>query len=249
MTQSRSPLVPLDELKPEDGARTFEGLYFGVISNGRYGHEAAAIADRLYRRVLADTKLTQSLRIYSLYPLYLYRAKQEYLLKSGMPEWSEGVFNNGRILIYEHSRIVEVLAHEIAHLIFWEFFGQSRPDLLWLNEGLAMYEEFKEKRMLEQAVITSAREVMRQEFIDIKTLTQTRTALHHQTKEAQIFYIESWLLVQFLLERGGNVGFYEMLKALKANKNLEVALVTGFPAKWASLQELEYSFKNEYRIR
>ena len=68
-------------------------------------------------------------------------------------------------------------------------------------------EEFKEKKVLDQAILVRARESVRQSFLNLADLTQTRTALHHQTKEVQIFYIESWLLVWFLIEKGGKVSW------------------------------------------
>lgn len=235
-------------LNPDSPSTSQDGLYFRILSNASQTEAVRSTADGIYQDILADIKLTDSIRPYSLYPLYLYATKNEYLAKSHMPEWSGGVFNAGRIMIYLHPQAPKVLAHEISHLIFWEFFGQSRQNLLWLNEGLAMHEEYRARSEQLPAALQEAQVTLKAYYMPLKILLDTATALEHKEKEAQIFYVESWLLVRFLIERGGRVGFYELLKNLKAGKPFPQALALAFPFQWPDMAALESSFQTEYAI-
>lgn len=243
-------LARLEELNPDGFGRKVGGFYFELITNVEYADPVVQMADEIYRGVMADTKLSDSERVFSLYPLYFYADRQEYLKKSQMPEWSDAVFRQGMILTYKHDdplRTKEVLAHEITHLIFWEFFGVPRMDLLWLNEGLAMHEDSKFNKDKSPAHLSLLAQKLKTNYIPLAKLTSVRSAREHKPDEAKTFYIESWLLVKYLLEVGGNVGFYEMLKALKNGRDLNQALAAGFPGKWSNLAQLEDSFKNEKR--
>ncbi|MBI4062825.1 MAG: hypothetical protein HY401_00810 [Elusimicrobia bacterium] len=250
ISKTSSRVIPKNtNLTPAPPAREIDGLYFKIISNAQTAAEVSKIADMIYRGILADIKLTESFRPYSLMPLYLYQTREEYLQKSGMPEWSGAVFMGNAIVCYEYRGLPQTLAHEISHLIFQEFFAGYRTDLLWLNEGLAMHEEYRARgdAVIREAISASF-PILKSSFWPLKDLTQIESALDHREKEARIFYIESWLLVRFLLEKGGRVGFYEMLKALKMKRPLNAAIALGFPGKWNNLQELETSFKTEYSI-
>lgn len=241
----------LEELNPDGFARKTAGFYFELITNVEYADPVLQAADEIYRGVLADTKLSDSARVFSLYPLYFYATRQEYLKKSQMPEWSDAVFRQGMILTYKHDdplRTKEVLAHEITHLIFWEFFGVPRMDLLWLNEGLAMHEDSKFNKNNSQAHLGLLAQKLKLNYIPLVKLTAVKSAREHKPDEAKAFYIESWLLVKFLLEKGGNVGFFEMLKALKEGRSLVQSIALGFPGKWDNLEALETAFKNELQL-
>ncbi|MBI4369813.1 MAG: hypothetical protein HY547_06255 [Elusimicrobia bacterium] len=243
MTDNRTEMHLVERYRPDGAVSETDTLYFKVISNSPHAQRAGAVADQIYQGILADIKLTESMRPYSLYPFYLYLTRNEYFQKSGMPEWSAGVFNKSGILIYEHRGATETLAHEISHLIFWEFFGNSRPDLLWLNEGIAMREEALARPDKGQDAYSLALPALKGAYLPLAELTATPTALNHKDKDAQIFYIESWLLTGFLIEQGGRVGFYEFLRNLKDRLPLDAAIGQSFPGKWSNLNELENSFK------
>jgi len=236
---------------PDGSVRKITGLYFEVITNAKTPEMIGSLADELYRGVLSDTKLSNTTRTYSLYPLYFYVTREEYLQKTGMPQWSDGVFRQGVIASWENPnylRAKEVLAHEITHLIFWEFFGESRMDLLWLNEGLAMYEDSKVQGPMPPGLFAFHQQELKTGYIAFSKLMQTHSAFDHKPDEVETFYIESWFLVKYLLEQGGGVGFYEMLRAFKEHKSLEEAVALAYPSKWRNLSELEGAFKKECQI-
>lgn len=248
VTQNKTAIPEPEALKPTGAALASEGLYFRVLSNSAQAANAGELADRIYQEILSDVKLTESVRPYSLYPLYLYSTREEYLRKTGMPEWSGGVFDRGSIFLYNHEEAVRVLAHEISHLIFWEFFNGPRSDLLWINEGLAMHEEYKTSAQLESQMLTQAGPALASSYLPLAELISMRTALNHKEKEAQTFYLESWLLVRYLLTQGGSVGFYELLRNLKDGQPFNRALAYAFPAKWPTVDALEAAFRSEHRL-
>mgnify|MGYP001578231637 FL=1 len=236
------------ELAPQGRWRKHEGLYFRVISDASQAEAVGRAAGNIYHAIVTNIKLPRMAKPMSLYPLYFYSTRQEYLEKSRMPEWSAGVFREGRIMLYSHREAPEVLAHEIAHLIYWEFFGPGNTGNLWLNEGLAMYEERKLGGEPFEQSVRDAQGIVKNGYLPLIQLVNTNTALNHQQKDAGIFYAQSWLLVYYLLEHGGNVGFYEMMKALREGYPVDKALAIGFPAKWRDLDKLEESFKIKFNL-
>ncbi|MBI4668687.1 MAG: hypothetical protein HY747_05810 [Elusimicrobia bacterium] len=236
------------QYRPDGPVREIDGLYFKVISNSESAERISQIADQIYQGILRDVKLTESSRPYSLTPLFLYGTAREYLETTKMPQWSGAVFMNNAIFAFTAPNLPETLAHEISHLIFQEFFAGSHDDLLWLNEGLAMYEESRAKADKGEENYKSAIPLLKGNYLKLIELTSTKTAMNHKEREAGIFYIESWLLVKFLIEQGGRVGFYEFLKSLRAGANLDAAVAAGYPGKWGGLAELETSFKAEYAV-
>ena len=84
--------------------------------------------------------------------IYIYPDRESYAKVSNMPGWSEGMadYTHRQIICYErHEGFIDgLLPHEMTHLIFRDFVGFKGEVPLWLDEGVAQWEEpFKRERV------------------------------------------------------------------------------------------------------
>lgn len=172
--------------------------------------------------------------------IYLYKDRDSYLQYTGSPQWSGGCayYDKREIHSFQDSPqfLDSILPHELTHLIFREFMGPGRQIPLWLDEGVACYQE-KTKRMK----ATPAMKVLVEEgkHIPIETLAFMRLTKDIDSETAGIFYLEATSLVEFLIERFGRRRFGIFCRQLRDEKNLEEALTFAYPTAIRSLQDLE----------
>ncbi len=194
--------------------------------------------------------------------IYIYPDHACFLNESGQPEWSAGMANYAKkeILTFSGCQnfLISVLPHEIAHLIFRDFVGFKSVIPLWLDEGVAQWEEeFRRneikmitKSYLEDDTLLSLEDMME---LDIRTVQDT-DKLHLRTTNVaghanffiidgktlvRLYYLQSASLVGFLIEEYGATNFTNFCRKLRDGKNLEAALHSVYPTCLSSISELE----------
>jgi hypothetical protein len=193
--------------------------------------------------------------------IYLYPNHTSYLEATGQPEWSEGTadYKKKEIHSYSGSRdfLNSVLPHEIAHLIFRDFIGFKVKIPLWLDEGVAQWEEqIKKERIcivirdfIKKGVFLSFEDLME---LDVRLLKDP-DKIHIRTNLlsgrinfvvldakslVDLYYLESASLVGFLIDRYGTESFTEFCRRLRDGEDLEVALRVAYTPHLPSLDEL-----------
>lgn len=166
------------------------------------------------------------------------------------------------IFLYEQVLSIPLLAHEIAHLIFNEFISLSSLEeadfFRWLNEGLATYEEFSWREPSEREEFLQAIQPFLKQFaMPFETMTSFTPFQTTLRAMGSYFYkgerivftnIDLWYwqvrsMVEFLIEKQGQYGFFQFLNSLKQKKDLAAALADAYGANWRTLKDLE----NEWR--
>jgi hypothetical protein len=204
--------------------------------------------------------------------IYLYPDHREFLKATGQPQWSQGMadYRNKTIISYAWSQgfIESLLPHEMAHLIFRDFVGFKGEIPLWLDEGVAQWEEEIKRRqvkaitrqLLEKDSLLSLEDMMK---LDIRNVTQTdrvyvRSTVTKNGEEGVLFltgdnlintyYIQAVSLVGFLIEKYGSYAFAAFCRELRDGKSLEGALKFAYPDHIRSLAEFEEKWR-EYLER
>ncbi|OIO08166.1 MAG: hypothetical protein AUJ52_08775 [Elusimicrobia bacterium CG1_02_63_36] len=232
----RSSMREFEDLDP--GAKELVSLHFSVRAYGSGNADAvSALCENLYSRLMNDTGL------YSFLPREPYRVivygdREEYLRKTGMPQWSGGLSAGNAIYAYESRNLPGVLAHEMTHLIFREYLDRDDLSLRWVNEGLAVYEEREALAAQGYAADLSRDPVL--SFQEMLLLAP----MDERERNVSAWYRQVGSVVRFLIERGGRVGFGQFMRALKDGQRAGDALRTGFPAQWRDLDALETSWRD-----
>jgi hypothetical protein len=170
--------------------------------------------------------------------IYIYPSQEEYIKKTGQPEWSSGVaeYDSKTIKSYPLASgfIDTLLPHELTHIIFREYIGKNNTIPTWFHEGLATYQELARrwgsKKMVQDAIKENR-------FITISQLFNTSLFRGADRETVGLFYAESSNLVAFLIERFGKEKFKSLCEDLKNGSSFEDAFLDNYPYK--SFKEFE----------
>ncbi|MFH1724352.1 MAG: hypothetical protein ABII00_07000 [Elusimicrobiota bacterium] len=224
------------ELDP--GAKRLSGLHFEVHAYGSdRAQKISDAAEKFYGRTMNDTGLYSFLPR-GLYPVVVYATRDEFLMKTGLPEWSGGVAVGNTIYTYDGPYLSGVLAHEMTHLIFHEYMGRSDPAHRWVNEGLAVYEE--QEAMRERGFASAARPGSPVSFQEMILLAP----MGEGERSVNAWYQQVGSVVRFMIERGGRLGFSQFIKGLHEGRTADQAVRTAFPGVWNSFEALETSWRD-----
>jgi hypothetical protein len=230
-----SPFQPLDA-----GASEQVSLHFKVTA---YGFDNAAQissqAEGFYATIMTDTNLF-SFMPSGLYEIVVYANHDEYVRKTGQPAWSGGVTYGNAICSYNGPQLLQTVAHEMTHLIFNEFMGRPRRDLLWLNEGLAVYEQGKAASgtRVPADLFFRIHQQMRSQPMSMDDILGfvPLSEKADDNMKVSLWYAQSESMVQFMVERGGRIGFSQLLPALRDGQSFDQAIGSAFVgASWGGL--------------
>ena len=211
------------EKKYESGLSTYQEEHFIIKYGGEEkGVEGFALREYLrnaYREVGQDFGYFFKHKVVVL----LYEA-EKYRELTGVPHWSSGLYD-GKIRLpayqkgFTQKEIQKIMRHELTHAFIAELSAGKCP--AWLNEGLAVYEEGKidppDMRIFKAAVKTNTLFPLVSLF-DRKQISEMKDPL-----EVALFYVESYHLVNYLIERYGMFQIKKMLQSFsEGSDSLEV---------------------------
>ena len=228
----------------DPGANETQSLHFVVKA---YGSDPARTvsdqAEAAYGRIMTDTGL-YSFRPRELYRIVVYGSQDEYRKKTGQPDWSGGLAVGNALYLYLSPRLPPVLSHEMTHLIWYEYMrGRLPQEHRWINEGLAVYEEFKAAAPLGTGgMFQQLLPMLKAQPISMDQM-QRLVPASERAYDVSLWYAQSESMVRFMIERGGRIGFGQFLAALRDGQTLDGAVAAGFPGQWRTLAELEADWR------
>ena len=199
--------------------------------------------------------------------IYIYADHDSFIKATNQPNWSYGMadYRTKEIVSFTWSKdfLESLLPHEMAHLIFRDFVGFKGEVPLWLDEGVAQWEEEAKrpdmKRMIrglyEEDTMLSLRDMMKLKLMEIRDQAKTYI-LSTLTKKGEraslilgtdnlvtIYYLQAVSLVGFLIEKYGSDSFAAFCRQLRDGKSLEEALIFAYPTHIQSLSDLELKWR------
>ncbi|MDE2490813.1 MAG: hypothetical protein KGM24_08185 [Elusimicrobia bacterium] len=226
----------------DPGAASQQSLHFQISAYGPdFASQVAAMAEQDYSRIMTDTGL-YSFQPSGLYQIVVYGAQDEYQKKTGQPQWSAGVTTGNAIYVYQSAEMPGVLAHEMTHLIWYEFMNGNLSDQQrWVNEGLAVYEQSQASNR-GQEMFTLLLPTLRSAPIPLDQL-ENMAPNTENGYQASLWYAEAEGLVRFMIERGGRIGFAQFLTSIRDGKTFDQAVASGFPGSWRTLDDVYQDWK------
>jgi hypothetical protein len=205
--------------------------------------------DATFSRELMDTceeglaRLTQDIGTYPERPINIYIYASDDDLKGAMifpQEWTGGVaftaFSTIAIgiapseLDWGRGALVHELTHLVVHQATFSPYGQLP---LWLDEGLAMYNEGELDPVL-RSYLEDA--ISKDELISVRSLCSPFSAY---SEKASLSYAQSYSLVEYLLDNYGQDSMLDLLAILKEGSTYDEALIEvygfdidGLDARW-----------------
>jgi len=246
--RDRGQAVRLPGMRLDPGAKEARTLHFIVQAYGqdRVDYYARAVED-LYSQIMRDTGL-YSFVPRDPYEILVFADRREYLVKTGMPQWSGGATFGNAIAVYDYSGAQSVLAHEMLHLIFNEYIGRPDQSLTWINEGLAVRTQLRAMTGPEaQAYRHRQAEVLESRSIPFSRMTSF-VPLDGQDSLVSDWYMQVESVVSYMLDQEGAISFSKFAGELRSSADVNVALARAYPSAFPSLSVLERKWRSSLNL-
>jgi len=180
--------------------------------------------------------------------IYIYRTQEEFMQATGRPEWVYGMafYDEKSIVSYRWSEgfMNALLPHELTHLIFRDFVGFDGEIPLWMDEGVAQWQE-EERRKESKEIVEEL--IEKKSFIPLSKLMILGSGLEKDPVLALKFYAQAVTLVGFLIERYGGSKFTTFCRQLRDGKTMDQALSNVYTTSISNIEELEKKWIAYYR--
>jgi hypothetical protein len=176
--------------------------------------------------------------------IYLFDNQDEYRQANSNLDWSAGLVtvNNKSIQSYLTAPGLKdnILAHEMAHIIFREMVGFNNPAVpLWLEEGVAAFQERRSKNQPVNRYL--ADKIKTNTFMSLSQLNSFNLMQVKDKQLIELFYFESYSLLDYLITEFGKDKFVLFCQYLRDYRDLTRALRSAY--SFDSLLKLESSWK------
>ena len=233
-----------------DSWQEMRGAHFLVhfVSNEKFAAEVLNKAEAYYQQISEDLGYARASNFWSWenrVKIYIYPTRDDFLALNFRQNWSHGFadYETKEIVSYEWKEgfLESLLPHEITHLIFRDYVGFKGEIPLWLDEGVAQWQE-PAKRSGVRAVMKSFLKAGKS--FSLKDLTQKEIRTVSLESEVILFYTEAVSLVDFMVHQYGADTFILFCRQLRDGKDLDNALKFTYPTTMRNLNELEEQWRN-----
>ncbi len=177
--------------------------------------------------------------------LYIYPTREQFLSGTAQQDWSHGFANYQKkeIRSYEWKEgfLESLLPHELTHLIFRDYVGFDGEIPVWLDEGVAQWQEPQKKAIVRQVMRQCLAAEQGYTFKDLMTIDIRTVSL---ASAVELFYIESASIIEFLVSKYGADQFIFFCRQLRDGKIMDEALRFAYPAEIRDVQQMEEKWKD-----
>ncbi len=235
---AQSPLYA-QEWKEEKGDH-FIVFYADAIAQPK---EVIRKAEFYYNRIAEDLGYARYSNFWQWdkrVKIYIHPTQEAFQKATGQQAWSHGMASYLDKSIHSiqatDNFLNSVLPHEITHLIFRDFVGLRNYIPLWMDEGVAQWEE-DDKRAEALAVMPEL--VARGDGLTLETLMRVDIRRETDPRRVAIFYAQAISLIDFLITTYGPALFTDLCRELRDGKKMEAALRAAYPGSLTSIEETE----------
>jgi len=228
------------EFQTEKDFKTYRDEKFILKHDGTLSEEAFT----RIRTVLAETykTISQDFGYYFKQPaIVLLYGAEDFRKITELPHWVSGVYD-GKIRMPQSPAgllgqdIRALAAHEMTHAFVAGMSGGDAP--AWINEGLAEYQENKVK---EQDLIVFRAAVKTKTLLSLDQLmNEEKLAEETDPLFANLFYVQSFRIVSYLVDRFGMFRIKQLLMEFAKGKDSNEAIWHVFKV---SPEQLEKEWK------
>ena len=217
--------------------------YIEDNDNKGFARQTLREAEQYYRKIsssLGYGKYSKFWEEKRQIKIYLFPTKKEYLENTGQPFWSDGVANyrNRTISSFIDSKSFfdSLLPHELTHIVFRDFVGFKGKIPLWIDEGVAQWQEKGKKEYVRSKMKDL---VKRGEVLPLSDLSRIDVRQVKDERTVEIFYMEAVSVVDFLIEKYGSIRFLDLCLKLRDGADFEASLEEIYPPSAASIDKLD----------
>lgn len=176
--------------------------------------------------------------------VYIYADQQDYIDSSQQEGWSHGAAYVQQRLVRTfpaaHGFFDSVLPHELGHIVFRDFVGDNPTIPLWMDEGVAMYQE-RARRWGAHRVVKGA--LAAGSFIPLPQLSELRLTKETPRALVELFYAEAASVVYYMIADLGTQRFVRFCQQLREGTNFKEALHRVY-GRFRNLDDLNRAWLN-----
>lgn len=199
------------------------------------------VAEETYPKVAQDIGYGADEKI----KIYIYATKEAYLEvgDASLRDWAGGSsYAQHNLFLMPASKdevwLKQLIPHEVTHILFNRRVGDYSVLLpIWLQEGIAMYEEDYDYSWEENGA-TVKRALKDGKLIP---LTQMRDFSFRESDEVGLIYAESYTVIKYMVETYGVESFNALIERLSEGKDFDEALRDVYGL---GLEELDIQWQN-----
>lgn len=232
-----------------DEVKELKGDHFIIyyLEDERFAQEVLRKSERYYHQISSDLGYARYSNFWqweNRVKIFIYRSQEEFLKATGRKGWSHGMadYEAKEIRSYAQKEgfLETLLPHEITHLVFRDYVGFEGEVPLWLDEGVAQWEE-PGTRGIVRPLMKSWLGVSKGFSIEELTTVDIRQVDFEGA--VQLYYVQAASVVDFLVTRYGADDFIVFCRQLRDGKSLNEALRFTYPTRMRNLNELEAQWK------
>ena len=215
-----------------------------------FAREVSLRAEKYYRQIASDLGYSRYDNFWqweSRAKIYIYRDQQEFRQVTGALAWVHGTafYDKRTIVSYKWGTdfLDVLLPHELAHLIFRDFVGFKGEVPLWLDEGVAQWEETRRR---EEIFDAGRNLILSKQYIPLIKLTKLDQRSAAGPVITSKLYVQAATLVGFMIEKYGPTKFITFCRQLRDGHNIDESLSFAFTGSIRNLEELEKKWVQYY---
>jgi len=215
-----------------------------------FAHDVLKASERYYKRIAKDLGYQRHQKFWlwdQRVKIYIYSNQSEFMKETDNPPWIHGMayYKEKKIVSYNASGLFinSILPHEIAHLIFRDYVGFKSDIPLWIDEGVAMWEE-EDKREASLAKVRLA--IQNNNYIRLSKMINMYSIEGSDPRTVGMFYAQSASLVGFMIKEHGSKRFVQFCREMRDGDSVEEALCSAYARSMPTLKHLEDKWKAYY---
>lgn len=229
--------------------QVLKGKHFLVyyMNDSSFAGKVAGKAEEYYNSITEDLGFARYDNFWlweNRVKIFIYSSKNEFARATGAPAWAIGKAEYGKkeISTFPGDEVFmeSVLPHEMTHLIFRDFVGFKGDIPLWLNEGVAQWEEPAKRA---NSGRYAARLAASNQYIPFNNLMVMDVKQIVASGNAVNFYRQAMSMVGFLIKTHGSGKFRTFCGEIRDGRSMDDSLRFAYPESLRNINEMEKAWK------
>lgn len=235
----------------EENWKELRGDHFIIyyLNDDKFAADVLQKAEGYYKNIASDLgyqRYSDFWQWENRVKIYLYTTQEEFLKATGRQDWSHGMADYTakeiRSYMWKEGFVESLLPHEITHLVFRDYVGFKGEIPLWLDEGVAEWEEPHKRAIARESMKVFLAEERK---FSLRDLTQIDIRNVKIELAVKLFYVQSVSVIDFMISQHGADDFITFCRQLRDGKTLDEALKFSYSGSIRDLNELEEQW-NQY---